>query len=99
MSQFVDNRLEERLHVEDIEWTGEELLHAIREVDPEKVPDWRNVYDPEEDAEWSTIQGLTPCVYRALALLCRRLVGLISVQQIPRNPEQLLWVPDPRITE
>jgi hypothetical protein len=49
ISQYVDTRLEERLHVEDIEWTGEELLHAIREVDPEKVPDWEDVYGPEDD--------------------------------------------------
>ncbi|QUJ74801.1 transposase [Haloarcula marismortui] len=57
ISQYVDNRLEERLHIDEIEWTSEELLHAIREVDPEKVPDWGGVYDPEADAGWTNIRG------------------------------------------
>jgi hypothetical protein len=41
------------------------LLYAIREVDPEKVPDWGGVYDPEEDAGWTSIRGLTPGFHAA----------------------------------
>lgn len=37
--------------------SSEGLLHAIREVDPEKAPGWGSVYDPEEDAGWTSIRG------------------------------------------
>lgn len=56
LSQYVDNRLEERLYVDDVEWTGEELLHAVREVNPEGVPDWGDAYDPSEAQEWVNLR-------------------------------------------
>jgi len=48
LSQYVDNRLEERLYAEDVEWSGEELLHAVREVLADGVPNWGDAFDPEE---------------------------------------------------
>lgn len=56
LSQYVDNRLEERLYTDDIEWSGQELLHAVREVHPDGVPNWGDAYDPEEADEWSSIR-------------------------------------------
>jgi len=56
ISQYVDNRLEERLYVDDIDWSGEELLHAVREVHPDGVPDWGDAYDPDEAQEWVNIR-------------------------------------------
>jgi len=56
LSQYVDNRLEERLYADDIEWSGQELLHAVREVNPDGVPNWGDAYDPEEADEWTSLR-------------------------------------------
>lgn len=56
LSQYVDNRLEERLYVDDVDWTAEELLHAVREVNPDGVPDWGDAYDPDEAQEWVNLR-------------------------------------------
>lgn len=47
LSQYVDNRLEERLMVNDVSWSGEDFLHAVRRVDPDNVPDWGDTDDVE----------------------------------------------------
>jgi len=55
IAQYVDNRLEERLRTEDVSWTSTELLHAIRQIDPDHVPDWGDTFQPEDDYSWTTI--------------------------------------------
>ncbi|WP_233563416.1 transposase [Haloarcula sp. Atlit-7R] len=52
LSQYVDNRLADRLYTDEIEWSGEELLHATREVRPGGVPDWGGAFDPAEADDW-----------------------------------------------
>ena len=52
ISQYVDNRIGHRLHADSVEWSGEELLHVAREVDPDGVPDWGDEYDPAEADDW-----------------------------------------------
>lgn len=37
--QYVDKRLEERLMIGDVAWSGQELLHSVRRVSPDNVPD------------------------------------------------------------
>lgn len=52
VSQYVDNRLAQRLYVDNVEWSGEELLHVAREIDPDAVPDWGDEYDPSDADDW-----------------------------------------------
>lgn len=52
VSQYVDNRLDERLRAEDVKWSGEELLHVTREIDPDAVPDWGDAFDPDDGDNW-----------------------------------------------
>ena len=52
ISQYVDNRLDERLRAEDVKWSGEELLHVTREIDPDAVPDWGDEFDPDDADKW-----------------------------------------------
>ena len=52
ISQYLDNRLDERLRAEDVEWSGEELLHVTREIDPDAVPDWGDEFDPDDGDNW-----------------------------------------------
>lgn len=56
LSQYVGNRLEERLYADNIEWGGEEFLHAVREVNPEGVPEWGDAFNPDEADEWVSIR-------------------------------------------
>lgn len=56
ISQYVDKRLEGRLYVDDIDWSAEELFHAVREVHPDGVPDWGDAYDPDAAQEWVNIR-------------------------------------------
>jgi len=55
VAQYVDNRLEKRLRAEDVSWTSAEFLHAVRQVDPDDVPDWGDTFRPEDDDSWSTL--------------------------------------------
>lgn len=56
LSQYADNRLSERLYTDEVEWSGEELLHATREVHPGGVPDWGDAFDPAEADDWVDIR-------------------------------------------
>lgn len=55
LAQYVDNRLEERLLAEDVDWNSGEFLHAVRRIDPDDVPDWGDNFLPEDDASWTTV--------------------------------------------
>jgi len=55
LSQYVDNRLKERLLAEDIDWNSGEFLHAVRQVDPDDVPDWGDSFQPEDDDSSTTV--------------------------------------------
>ncbi len=55
LSQYVDNRLEERLLAEDVDWNSGEFLHAVRRIDPDDVPDWGDNFQAADDSEWTTI--------------------------------------------
>jgi hypothetical protein len=57
VSQYVNNQLDRRLQADGVEWSGEELLHVAREIDPEAIPDWGDEYDPSEAADWFNITG------------------------------------------
>ncbi|SEP27972.1 IS4 transposase [Halorientalis persicus] len=53
LSQYVDNRLEERLMADDVSWGGQEFLHAVRRVDPNEVPDWGGTFKATDDHDWT----------------------------------------------
>ena len=55
LSQYVDNRLEERLMADDVSWSGQEFLHTVWQVDPNKVPDWDGTFKATDDHDWTQI--------------------------------------------
>ena len=54
LSTYVDNRLAERLHVDEVDWSAQEFLHAVRQVDPSNVPEWETP-DPGNGGGWTLI--------------------------------------------
>jgi|AntDeeMinimDraft_5_1070356.scaffolds.fasta_scaffold04519_4 hypothetical protein len=53
--QYVDDRLEAWLRAEDVSWTSTEFLHAVRQINSDDVPDWRETYQQEDAYSWTTI--------------------------------------------
>ena len=61
-----------------------ELLHMVREINPQKVPDWRSYTTPKKTQDEAIFEGAALGFHPALVPRSRRrLVGLISVQRIP----------------
>ena len=54
LAQYVENRLEERLLADDISFSSEEFLHAVRRIDPDDVPHWGDTFQPC-NSNWTTI--------------------------------------------